>query len=84
IGATRDQELASTVPGIDLIIGGHSHTVLEEGIQVENTLIVQAGSRGSHVGRIEIEKNKNAGNNKNLVQTPERSALILRSKLETL
>lgn len=94
IGFTRDQELASTVPGIDLIIGGHSHTVLEDGLQVENTLIVQAGSRGSHVGRIEIEKNTNAvinanvgtdtNTDTNLAQSRERSALILRSKLETL
>ena len=90
IGFARDQELATAVPGIDLIIGGHSHTVLEEGLQVENTLIVQAGSRGSHLGRIEIEKNTNAGiqtdvrTDMNLVQSRERSALILRSKLETL
>ena len=61
IGFMRDQELAATVPGIDLIIGGHSHTVLEEGIRVGGTLIVQAGSRGSHVGFVEIEK-RDGGN----------------------
>ena len=72
IGFSRDQELASTVPGIDLIIGGHSHTVLTEGMQVENTLIVQAGSHGSHFGHIEIEKSLAT------------NVLTLRSKLETL
>jgi len=84
IGSTRDQELAAAVPGIDLIIGGHSHTVLNEGIRVENTLIVQAGSRGSHVGRIEIEKNEHAGIEPNPGKRQETRALILRSKLETL
>jgi 2',3'-cyclic-nucleotide 2'-phosphodiesterase (5'-nucleotidase family) len=72
IGFTRDQELAAAVPGIDLIIGGHSHTVLETGVQVENTLIVQAGSRGSHVGIVDIEKDVETG------------VLTLRSQLETL
>lgn len=72
IGYARDQELAATVPGIDLIIGGHSHTVLEEGTRVENTLIVQAGSRGSHVGRVEIELQEGA--------TP----LTMQAKLEPL
>jgi 2',3'-cyclic-nucleotide 2'-phosphodiesterase (5'-nucleotidase family) len=56
IGFTKDKELAAAVPGIDLIVGGHSHTVLEEGIRVNDTLIVQAGSRGSHIGLVKIEK----------------------------
>jgi 2',3'-cyclic-nucleotide 2'-phosphodiesterase (5'-nucleotidase family) len=72
IGFMRDQELASAVPGIDLIIGGHSHTVLENGVQVEDTLIVQAGSRGSHFGRVEIDRKEGTG------------ALTLRSRLEIL
>lgn len=72
IGLTRDQELAAAAPGIDLIVGGHSHNVLEEGMQVGETLIVQAGSRGSHVGCVEIEKNG--------PQEP----LTLRAKLESL
>ena len=72
IGFTRDQELAAAVPGLDLIVGGHSHTVLEEGVQVANTLIVQAGSRGSHVGLVQIEKAADSG------------PLLLRAKLEAL
>ncbi len=56
IGYSRDQELASAVPGIDLIIGGHSHTTLPEGTQIGATRIVQAGSRGSHLGIVEIAR----------------------------
>jgi len=72
IGFTRDQELAAAVPGIDLIVGGHSHTVLGAGLQAGSTLIVQAGSRGSHVGIVEIERQRETG------------ALTLRAKLEAL
>jgi len=28
VGLARDMELAATVPGVDLIVGGHSHTLL--------------------------------------------------------
>lgn len=72
IGFARDQELARAVPGIDLIIGGHSHTVLEQGVRVDDTLIVQAGFRGSNVGIVEIEKQADL------------KTLTFLSKLETL
>lgn len=56
IGIAQDRLLAETVPGIDLIVGGHSHVVLEQGERVGETLIVQAGSRGSHLGRVEVRR----------------------------
>lgn len=52
----QDRILAETLPEIDLIIGGHTHVVLPDGIQVGKTLIVQGGARGQFVGRIEVEK----------------------------
>lgn len=55
IGLNSDRELATSVPGIDLIIGGHSHSVLETPEIVEKTAIVQAGWFGHHVGKVEIE-----------------------------
>jgi 2',3'-cyclic-nucleotide 2'-phosphodiesterase (5'-nucleotidase family) len=56
IGFSRDRALAEQVPGIDLIIGGHSHTKLEEGERVAQTLIVQTGCYGQYLGRVEIER----------------------------
>lgn len=51
-----DQTLAREVPGIDLIVGGHSHTFLTRAIQGENgTLIVQAGSYLVKAGRTTLE-----------------------------
>ena len=38
IGYRRDIELAQTVPGIDIILGGHSHTILEHPWQEGKTL----------------------------------------------
>ena len=43
IGLRRDNELAENFPGFDLIIGGHSHSLLEEAILVNGVLIAQAG-----------------------------------------
>jgi 2',3'-cyclic-nucleotide 2'-phosphodiesterase (5'-nucleotidase family) len=54
-GLDRDRELASRVKGIDVIVGGHSHLETEKPVKVGDTLIVQAGSRGARVGRLDIE-----------------------------
>lgn len=51
-----DQTLAREVPGIDLIVGGHSHTFLTRPVQGENgTLIVQAGQYLQKAGRATLE-----------------------------
>lgn len=50
----EDVKLAKKVQGIDLIISGHSHTLLPEPIQINNTYIAQVGEFGSTVGKIEI------------------------------
>lgn len=43
IGYSEDIKLAERVDGINLILGGHSHTILLTPVQVKNTLIAQAG-----------------------------------------
>ncbi len=59
IGIQQDRLLAETVPGIDLIIGGHTHVVLEQGETVADTLLVQAGSHGRFVGVVEAARESN-------------------------
>ena len=49
-----DQMLAEEVDGIDLIIGGHTHTYLEEPEEVNGVRIYQNGSKGTHIGKIKI------------------------------
>lgn len=46
--------IAEKVEGIDLIVDGHSHTVLEEGRKVGDTLIVSTGTAFNNVGRVEM------------------------------
>jgi len=51
-----DRTLAREVPGIDLIVGGHTHTFLNRAIRGENgTLIVQAGHYLMKAGRATLE-----------------------------
>jgi len=51
-----DQRLAIEVSGIDLIVGGHTHTFLNRAIRVDNgTLIVQAGHYLLKAGRTTLE-----------------------------
>jgi len=54
-GYERDRKIAETVPGIDLIIGAHTNTVLKNPIMEGNTLIAQAGNYLNWMGKIEIE-----------------------------
>jgi len=57
IGFDSDKELAKLLKpewGVDMIIGGHSHTVLKEPARVNNILIAQAGVGSDQVGRFDI------------------------------
>lgn len=54
IGSRMDHELAKAVPEIDLIIGGHSHDLLPHGEQVDEVLVVQAGSHGRYIGVVTV------------------------------
>ncbi len=54
IGLREDERLARTVPGIDLIIGGHSHDKLAEPHIVEGTPIVQTGWHAHHYGHVTV------------------------------
>lgn len=47
--------LAEAVTGIDVIIDGHSHTKLENGEVVNNTLIAQTGNYDQNLGYVNIE-----------------------------
>ena len=65
IGFEEDKKLAALLDpdwSVDLIIGGHSHTILEEPELVNGALIAQAGVGTDHVGRfdlvIDMDKNR--------------------------
>jgi len=57
IGYDSDLELAALLKpewGVDMIVGGHSHTILQQPGQVNNILIAQAGVGTSQIGRFDI------------------------------
>jgi 2',3'-cyclic-nucleotide 2'-phosphodiesterase (5'-nucleotidase family) len=53
-GADEDSLLAANITGLDIIVGGHSHTRLKKPEIVNGVLIVQAGSRAQNLGMLEV------------------------------
>ena len=53
-GKGEDYQLAKKVNGIDLIVSGHTHTALEEPIQVNGTYIVSAGEYSKYLGMAQL------------------------------
>jgi 5'-nucleotidase len=55
LGLGRDRSLIEAVPGIDVLLGGHSHDVLSEPILLGRTWIAQGGSHARFFGMYEYE-----------------------------
>jgi 5'-nucleotidase len=56
-----DVQLAAEVPGIDVVVGGHSHTVLDSPVLVNGrTPVVQAGHNGRFLGELTVTIDGNA------------------------
>lgn len=77
------KQIAENVEGIDVIIDGHSHTVLETGMLVNNTLIAQTGNYDKNLGFVNIEVKDGAVINKTaeLLSTEAASETVLDPKL---
>ncbi len=65
LGYAKDLALAEAVEGIDLIVGGHTHTTLNapevvtDGQHHTPTVIVQANEWGKFLGRVDLQFDKN-------------------------
>lgn len=55
LGYPEDQALARKVQGIDLIIGGHTHTRLETPVRVNHTIIGQAWEHAKALGVLDLD-----------------------------
>jgi len=64
LGYDKDKILAGSVEGINLIIGGHSHTVLNQADSVNNIYIVQTGEKGLNLGKIYLQFENNYSGSK--------------------
>ena len=54
VGMTSE-DICTYIDGIDLFVDGHSHTVLENGLEVNDSLIVSTGQYLNNVGVVEIQ-----------------------------
>ncbi len=56
-GIVEEQNLANFVEGIDVIVGGHSHSLIypPQVMGTSNTIIVQAGANGEWLGDLELQ-----------------------------
>ena len=59
IGMLEDMQLATSVAGIDVILGAHTHTVLKNGFRTQgpdgkDVLICQAGDNYRFLGRVDL------------------------------
>ncbi len=55
LGVEEDEKLAAAAPGIDVIVGGHTHTKVEQPETIGGTLVLQAFERGVFLGRLDLE-----------------------------
>ena len=54
LGLDNDRQIALKIPEIDLILGGHSHSILQEPEKVGNTWICQTGTASKYLGVVNI------------------------------
>lgn len=63
LGYEADLVLADEVSGIDIIVGGHSHSKLEKPVvntkDAEPKLIVQTGEKGQFLGKLDVKFDEN-------------------------
>ena len=61
LGLDTDKDLAQRVAGIHVVVGGHSHTALENPVVTGNTIIVQAGAYGLYLGVLKLRIDPDTG-----------------------
>ena len=95
MGYDVDLELAKQLSEyIDVIVGAHSHTVLNQPVTVSNVIITQAGCYGRYVGELKItvdtdnkEVIEHSGHLKEIsmdnAADPELSSVVQKGRLET-
>lgn len=61
LGKLQDEYGLSQVPGIDIIVGGHSHDSIHEPEYVNGKIIVQAGAFSRYLGELKVNIDRGSG-----------------------
>ena len=75
LGVEVDREVARAAGDLDLIIGGHSHTVLRAPVIENRVPIVQAGANSLFLGQVELVRDLSARRNSVSARLTETRAL---------
>ncbi|MBH1939470.1 bifunctional metallophosphatase/5'-nucleotidase [Mobilitalea sibirica] len=81
LGMDTDKDIAEKIEGIDIIIGGHFHILMEKP-EIENEKIIfTSGAYGEHVGKLVVEVDKGKvklieGCNINVLQCKESDEIL--------
>ena len=55
LGLSNDERLAVEAPGIDVILGGHTHHLLEQPARIGETWLCATGKFGRYVGAVQVD-----------------------------
>jgi 5'-nucleotidase / UDP-sugar diphosphatase len=61
LGFDVDQQVAASLQGVNIIVGGHSHTVVTDAVKVGDVLVAQAGYNGLYLGIVTVVLEKKDG-----------------------
>ena len=61
LGIHFDRRMAEELEGINLILGGHTHHLLEEPLLIGGAMLCAAGKFGDYLGRVEIGRDRETG-----------------------
>ncbi len=75
LGVDLDREIARAADDLDLVIGGHSHTVLRVPVFEGGVPIVQAGANSQYLGQVELTRDLAARRNSVTARLLETRAL---------
>ncbi|MEG0177219.1 bifunctional metallophosphatase/5'-nucleotidase [Anaerorhabdus sp.] len=53
-GIETDEYIAKSVEGIDILVGGHSHSLIEQPLVINNTIMIQARAYAEFVGCLDL------------------------------
>ncbi|MEJ6348674.1 metallophosphoesterase [Holzapfeliella sp. He02] len=75
LGLPTDRRLAQDYPDLDLILGSHTHHLLPEGEQVNQTMLAAAGKYGQNIGNVTLTFNDDGKLDKVTAYTTPTSSL---------